>query len=75
VQYQAPSDGSFFLKPIRPDGSSIFRIGRSLPVKFQLAGASAGITDLVAKLRVTKLSDAVQGTTIARATRMATTPT
>jgi hypothetical protein len=62
VQYQAPADGSFFLRPIRPDGSSVFRIGRPVPVRFRLAGASAGITNLTAKLIVSKISDAVRGT-------------
>ena len=62
VQYQAPGDGTFFLKPIRPDGSSLFRIGKAVPVKFLLAGASAGITNLVAKLTVTRISGSVQGT-------------
>jgi len=61
VQYQAPADGSFFLKPIRPDSSSVFKIGRAVPVKFQLLGASAGITNLVARLTVTKLSGTIRG--------------
>ncbi len=64
VTYQAPTDGTFFLLPIRSDGSSIFRIGRPVPVRFRLTGASAAITDLVAKLTVTKLSSAVHGTTL-----------
>jgi hypothetical protein len=34
-----------------------------VPVKFQLTGASAGITDLVAKLVVTRTSTEVRGTT------------
>ena len=62
VQYQAPSDGTFFLKPIRSNGSSIFRIGKAVPVKFELTGASRSITNLVAKLVVTKISNAVHGT-------------
>jgi photosystem II stability/assembly factor-like uncharacterized protein len=62
VQYQAPVDGSFFLKPIRADGSSVFKIGRPVPVKFQLAGASKRITDLEARLIVTKISNQVHGT-------------
>jgi len=61
VQYQAPGDGTFFLKPIRPDNTSVFKIGRAVPVKFQLFGASAGITNLVARLVVTKLSSTVSG--------------
>ena len=63
VQYQAPSDGTFFLAPIRPDGSSIFRVGRPVPARFRLTGASKSITNLVAKFQATKISDAVQGTT------------
>jgi hypothetical protein len=62
VQYQAPTDGTFFLLPIRANGGSIFRIGRPVPVRFKLTGASAAITDLQAKLVVTKISSTVQGT-------------
>jgi hypothetical protein len=62
VQYQAPADGSFFLLPVRANGSSIFRVGRPVPVRFKLTGASAGITNLAAKLTATKISNAVQGT-------------
>jgi hypothetical protein len=62
VQYQAPADGSFFLFPIRANGSSVFRVGRPVPVRFKLTGASAPITNLAAKLTVTKISNAVQGT-------------
>jgi hypothetical protein len=64
VTYQAPTDGTFFLVPIRPDGTAIFRIGRPVPVRFKLTGASSGITNLVAKLVVTKISNAVHGTTV-----------
>ena len=59
VQYQAPSDGSFFLFPIKSDGSSVFGCGRPVPVRFKLTGASANITNLVAKLTVTKISDTI----------------
>jgi hypothetical protein len=62
VQVQAPGDGTFFLVPIRANGSSVFRIGRPVPVRFRLTGASAGITNLTAKLTVTKVSSTVQGT-------------
>jgi hypothetical protein len=61
VQYQAPTDASFFLKPIRADGSSRFKIGRAVPVKFRLEGASAGITNLDARLTVTRISDVARG--------------
>jgi alpha-tubulin suppressor-like RCC1 family protein len=63
VQVQAATDGTFFLAPIRPNGSSIFRVGRPVPVRFKLTGASANITNLTAKLVVTKISSSVQGTT------------
>jgi len=62
VKFQAPTDGTFFLFPIRPDGSSVFRIGRPVPARFKLQGASKDITDLVARFSATKVSDAVQGT-------------
>jgi hypothetical protein len=62
VQVQAPADGSFFLSPIRANGSSIFHIGRPVPVRFKLTGASAAITNLAATLSVTKVSNDVQGT-------------
>jgi alpha-tubulin suppressor-like RCC1 family protein len=61
VQYQAPGDGTFFLTPIRADGSAVFKIGRAVPVKFRLTGASAGVTDLLAKLIVTRTSDRIRG--------------
>ncbi|HEY2902235.1 MAG TPA: HYR domain-containing protein [Polyangia bacterium] len=64
VTYQAPTDGSFFLAPIRANGSSIFKIGPPVPVRFKLTGASQNITNLVAKLVVTKISNTVQGTTV-----------
>ena len=62
VTYEAPTDGSFFLKPIRGDNSSVFRIGRAVPIKFRLAGASKDITNLVARVEITKISDTVRGT-------------
>ena len=49
------------LPPVRPDGASVFKAGRTVPVKFQLAGASAGITDLRARLFVSRVTDAVLG--------------
>jgi hypothetical protein len=62
VQYQTPTDGSFFLFPIKSNGSSVFRIGRPVPARFRLEGASKNITNLVARFSVTKISNAVQGT-------------
>ena len=64
VTYEAPTDGTFFLIPLRSNGASIFRIGRPVPVRFKLTGASAGITNLTAKLTVAKISNTVQGTVV-----------
>jgi hypothetical protein len=50
------------LQPINSDGSSIFKLGRTIPVKFKLTGESAGITDAGAKLYLFKVSDSVTGT-------------
>jgi hypothetical protein len=61
VTYQAPTDGSFFMQPINPDGSSIFKRGSTVPVKFALTGASAGIGNLVAKLYLAKVSNTIEG--------------
>jgi hypothetical protein len=52
---------SGLLPPINPNGSSIFKLGRTVPVKFRLTGASAGISNLVAHLSVTTLSDGLAG--------------
>lgn len=50
------------LRPINADGSSIFKAGSTVPVKFMLTGDDAGITDLVATLSYAKLSSGVVGT-------------
>ena len=64
VQYQAPTDGSFFLLPLLANGKAVFPISAlPLPVVFRLTGASAGITNLVATFSATKISSSVTGTT------------
>ena len=47
--------------PVTGSGS-LFKIGPPVPVEFKLTGASAVITNLTAKLIVTKLSTSVTGT-------------
>lgn len=49
------------LQPVNTDGSSIFKLGSTVPVKFQLTGASAGITTLQARLYLQKLGSAPAG--------------
>ena len=54
---------SGFLSPIRMDGISLYRQGRTLPVKFQLAdGVGNSISTATAHLFVTKVSDGIAGT-------------
>jgi hypothetical protein len=52
------------LQPVRPDGSSVFKLGSTVPVKFQLTGASASITDLTARIYLAKVSNGVIGTEV-----------
>ncbi|MCL5289100.1 MAG: PKD domain-containing protein [Acidobacteria bacterium] len=52
-----------FLMPIRNDGSSIFRSGRAVPVKFQLTAADGSfISNATATLQVFQVTDQVLGT-------------
>lgn len=53
---------SGFLQPINMAGTSVFKLGRTIPVKFRLTGASAGITDLEAHLYIAKVIDGIVGT-------------
>ncbi|WP_210438773.1 HYR domain-containing protein [Nocardioides xinjiangensis] len=52
------------LQPVNTDGSSVFKLGSTVPVKFQLTGASAGITTLPARLYLQRLGSAATGTSI-----------
>ena len=49
------------VQPIHADGTSVFKAGSTVPVKFALTGTSAGVTDLVATLKYAKISDGVLG--------------
>ena len=51
-----------FQQPINTDGTSVFKSGSTIPVKFRLSGASAAATNLDARLYWTKLSNGVAGT-------------
>ncbi|MDQ3337944.1 MAG: HYR domain-containing protein [Myxococcota bacterium] len=52
------------LQPVNADGSSIFKQGSTIPVKFKLTGWSAGITDLVATITLVKLSPNPNGSVV-----------
>ena len=62
------------LQPVNADGSSIFKLGSTVPVKFQLTGASAGIRDLPARLYLQRVGAGGTGTVLeAISTSSATT--
>ncbi len=62
------------LQPVNADGSSIFKLGSTVPVKFQLTGASAGITNLSARLYLQRVGAGATGTVLeAVSTSSATT--
>ena len=50
------------LAPLNSDGSSLYKIGSTIPVKFQLTGTSSGITNLAAKLYYAKFANTALGT-------------
>ena len=60
--------GSFLwsdvLQPVNVDDSSIFKLGSTIPVKFKLTGACAGITNLIAKIYVAKFDNGIEGTVV-----------
>lgn len=60
ISYCVQYDYSGILEPIKNDGSSIFNLGSSIPVKFVIKDANgAYVTDAVAKLYVAKVTDNV----------------
>jgi hypothetical protein len=50
---------SNLLSPVQAGGT--YKAGKTLPIKFQLTGASAGVTNAVVRLLVYKISDNVLG--------------
>ena len=71
---QAQYAWSGFLQPINVDGSSVFKLGSTVPVKFQLTGASGAITNASANLTVAQISSNVTGSDVeAVSTSAATT--
>jgi hypothetical protein len=52
------------LAPLNNDGSSVYKIGSTIPVKFQLTGTAAGIGNLPAKLYYAKVSNNLPGTEV-----------
>lgn len=66
---------SGILQPINADGSSVFKLGSTVPVKFQLTDANGNsVSTAIANLYLTKISDTVAGSEIeAVSTSAATT--
>jgi hypothetical protein len=58
------------LQPINKDGSSIFKLGSTIPVKFQLTGASASTSSLVAHIYIAKVSNGVAGVEVEPSTNV-----
>ena len=52
------------LQPVNADGSSIFKLGSTVPVKFQLTGASAGISNLSGRLYLQRTGAGATGTVL-----------
>lgn len=52
-----------FLEPINNDGSSIFKLGSTVPIKFQLTDANGNyVTSAVAILNLSKVTSTITGT-------------
>jgi hypothetical protein len=49
------------LQPVNADGTSIFKLGSTVPVKFHLTGASAALTNLAARIYVAPVRNGVVG--------------
>jgi hypothetical protein len=54
-------DWSGILQPIKADGSSVFKAGSTVPVKFALTGDSAGISTLTARLTYVRMNNGNPG--------------
>jgi hypothetical protein len=68
----APVSWSGVQQPIDADGTSVFKAGSTVPVKFFLTDADAGVTDLVAKLSYTRLGASTHEVNEAASTSAAT---
>ena len=52
------------LQPVNADGSSVFKQGSTIPLKFRLTGASAAVTDLAAIVTLAFVPNGVIGTDV-----------
>lgn len=49
------------LQPVNADGTSVFKLGRTVPVKFRLTGASGGLSDLTARFSAVHVGSDAEG--------------
>ncbi|GIG56206.1 hypothetical protein Lfu02_05780 [Longispora fulva] len=49
-------------QPVNPDGSSVFVLGTTVPVRFRLTGDSAPVTNAFVKIYLVRLGAAITGT-------------
>ena len=61
------------LQPVNADGTSIFKAGSTVPVKFALTGASAPVTTATARLSYAKISNGIEGTVVEATSNVAAT--
>jgi hypothetical protein len=65
VPYSVRYDFCGIRPPINPDGTSIFKLGSTVPVKFQLKDAKGNfVSSATARIYVTKISNNVTGTEV-----------
>ena len=64
---------SGFLQPINQDGSSVFKLGSTIAVKFQLTGDSSGVQNATAKFSYVKISNKVSNGSMKTSTTAAPT--
>jgi hypothetical protein len=62
---------SGLLQPVNGSGDSVFKLGSTLPLKFQLTGASGAVANLQARVYIAKVSNSVVGTEVEAATTSA----
>lgn len=61
------------LQPVNADGSSVFKAGSTVPVKFALTGPSAPVTTATAKLTYAYVSNGIVGTVLEASTNVTAT--
>lgn len=63
LNFEVIYDFSGFLSPIKIDGTGIYRLGRTLPIKFQLTDATNQyVYSVVSQLYIAKMQDGIVGT-------------